>query len=65
MADISCEVIRDLLPLYVDDVLSPDSRALVEEHLGTCADCADQYHLLKEPVSSSSPPLVKMSRAGS
>ena len=49
MAEITCEVIRDLLPLYVDDVLSPDSRALVEEHLGTCEGCAEYYHLLKEP----------------
>ena len=49
MADITCEVIRDLLPLYVDDVLSSDSRALVEEHLKTCAGCTDYYHALKEP----------------
>ena len=49
MADITCEVIRDLLPLYVDDVLSSDSRALVEEHLETCEGCTDYYHALKEP----------------
>ena len=49
MADITCEVIRDLLPLYVDDVLSPDSRALVEEHLETCEGCTDYYHAMKEP----------------
>ncbi len=49
MADMTCEVIRDLLPLYVDDVLSSDSRALVEEHLKTCEDCTEYYHALKEP----------------
>ena len=49
MADITCEVIRDLLPLYVDDVLSPDSRAVVEEHLGNCVGCTEYYHMLKEP----------------
>mgnify|MGYP002620669899 CR=1 FL=1 len=49
MADITCEVIKDLLPLYVDDVLSSDSRALVEEHLETCEGCTDYYHALKEP----------------
>ena len=41
MAKITCEVVKDLLPLYVDDVLSSDSRALVEEHLKTCDECAD------------------------
>lgn len=49
MADIICEVIRDLIPLYVDDVLSSDSKTLVEEHLETCEDCTDYYHALKEP----------------
>lgn len=37
---ISCEVIRDLLPLYADGVESAESRRLVEEHLAGCRDCA-------------------------
>ena len=49
MADITCEVIRDLLPLYVDDVLSSDSRAIVAEHLESCEGCTEYYHALKEP----------------
>ena len=36
---ITCEVIQDLLPLYVDDAVSGDSRALVEEHLQNCSEC--------------------------
>ena len=35
-----CEVIRDLLPLYADDVCSETSRGLIEEHLQECPDCA-------------------------
>ena len=35
----SCDLIRDLLPLYIDDVASPSSRRMVEEHLAECADC--------------------------
>ena len=30
---ITCNIIEDLLPLYVDDMVSEDSRQLVEEHL--------------------------------
>ena len=30
---MSCNIIEDLLPLYVDDMVSEDSRKLVEEHL--------------------------------
>ena len=36
---ISCNIIEDLLPLYVDDAVSEDSRQLVEEHLKECASC--------------------------
>ncbi len=35
-----CEVIRDLLPLYADDVCSGRSRELIEEHLQECPDCS-------------------------
>ncbi|MCK8486544.1 zf-HC2 domain-containing protein [Paenibacillus sp. MBLB2552] len=45
MSRISCEVMGDLLPLYCDKVCSPDSRALVEEHLSGCAECRE---LLKQ-----------------
>jgi hypothetical protein len=34
-----CGIVRDLLPLYHDNVCSAESRALVEEHLKTCEEC--------------------------
>lgn len=36
---ISCIVIRDLLPLYHDNVCSEESRELIEEHIKICQDC--------------------------
>jgi len=36
---MNCKIIGDLLPLYHDDVVSEESRALVEEHLNACAEC--------------------------
>jgi hypothetical protein len=39
---ISCEIIKDLLPLYHDDVCSKESRALVEEHLADCITCKNE-----------------------
>lgn len=39
MNKISCNVIQDLLPLYMDQVVSEDSRILVEEHLKECQKC--------------------------
>ena len=34
-----CNVIKDLLPLYAEDMLSCESKTLVSEHLSECADC--------------------------
>lgn len=37
--DISCDIIRDLLPLYAEDMVSGDSRKLVDDHLCGCDEC--------------------------
>ncbi|MBQ6043380.1 MAG: zf-HC2 domain-containing protein [Clostridia bacterium] len=36
-----CDILKDLLPLYADGMLSESSIAFVEEHLKTCSECAD------------------------
>lgn len=36
---LPCEVVRDLLPLYTENMLSPESRRLTDEHLAECAAC--------------------------
>ena len=33
MSKISCNVIQDIMPLYVDEIVSEDTKKLVEEHL--------------------------------
>jgi len=46
---ISCNIIEDLLPLYVDDIVSEDSRQLVEEHLKECPSCRKmQEEMMRE-----------------
>lgn len=36
---LNCNVVYDLLPLYVDEICSEDSKKLVEEHLEECEAC--------------------------
>lgn len=36
---ITCDIIKDLLPLYHDDVCSRDSCKMIEEHIDKCEDC--------------------------
>jgi hypothetical protein len=47
MRDIKCTVIQDLLPLYVDEVVSDDTKSLVNEHLLTCENCRNEYEQMK------------------
>ena len=49
---IRCGVIKDLLPLYADGVLSDESRELVEAHLGECPECAEYLRKLRDPELS-------------
>ena len=44
---MNCNVIRDLLPLYAEDMVSPESKALVEDHLQDCESCTKELENLK------------------
>lgn len=46
--DIKCEVIQDLLQLYVDDLCSDESCRLVEEHLEHCSECREFLNSLRK-----------------
>ena len=46
---LTCNVIRDLLPLYVENIASDDTRALVEEHINLCTDCKKQLEEMRMP----------------
>ena len=46
--DISCDIIRDLLPLYAEDMVSEDSKKMVDAHLCTCDPCTKQLGILKK-----------------
>lgn len=50
MNKISCEVIKDLLPLYKDDVCSEKSKDLIEEHLPECEDCREYLDALNSEL---------------
>ena len=45
-----CEVVRDLLPLYIEKIASPASCALVEQHLAGCEACRAALEQMEKPV---------------
>lgn len=61
-----CDLIKDLLPLYAEDMVSPYTASLVEEHLTHCPDCQKEFSLLKKPMAVTTPkttaPLEKIKK---
>ncbi len=47
--NISCNIISDLLPLYIDGCCSENSREAVEAHLKGCPDCRSRLQRMKNP----------------
>jgi hypothetical protein len=45
---LSCEIIKDLLPLYVEHITSEDSNQLIHKHLEGCPECTAYEQTLKE-----------------
>ena len=53
--NLNCGIAEDLLPLYLEDSCSQDSRAALEEHLNGCPACRDKLARMQNP-SVASPP---------
>ena len=51
MTDLSCDVIRDLIPGHADGLTSAESNRLVEEHVEICADCRAALSAMRAPES--------------
>ena len=45
---LPCAVVRDLLPLYHDGVVSSDTGELIEEHLGNCESCRNELNSIRD-----------------
>ena len=48
---MKCDEFKELLSEYVDDVLDPETKGLVDEHLSSCKDCQQELASLKGLIS--------------
>lgn len=51
---ISCNIIKDILPLYVEDLASNETKNMVDEHISDCDNCKKN---LEDMQSSTIPPM--------
>lgn len=61
---MECNIIRDLIPLYIDECCSKESADMVKEHIGSCKECKELYEDMKKPsdISSDLPASVKLNK---
>ena len=45
-----CNVIKDILPLYVEDMVSTDTKEFVGEHLKHCAECHAEFERMRNSM---------------
>ena len=58
-----CSIIRDILPLYVENMVSEDTAEFVKEHLESCPVCRAELEKLREPVEVQTEPQPDMDAA--
>jgi hypothetical protein len=47
---ISCKIVEDLMPIYVEGLTSEDSKEAIEEHLMSCLSCKNNYEALVKDI---------------
>lgn len=45
-----CRLVEDLMPLYADELTSPETSEWIEKHLSECQQCRDMWNRCAEPL---------------
>lgn len=54
--DLTCGVVRDLLPLFLEKLTRPETDEAIKRHLQSCPDCTAYLQRLDQPVPNASGP---------
>lgn len=58
---LHCDIVADLLPSYLDDTCSAESRRAVEEHLAACEACRELLEILRTEAEEKAEPVLNES----
>ena len=53
-----CAIVKDLLPLYIEDMVSEETKLFINEHLKECEDCRNELDILKSEALISTPEII-------
>ena len=66
MSKIPCSLIEDIMPLFLESLISEDTSNIVHEHIGHCSECQKVYEMHKESIQNPiSPNKEEIDRIGS
>ncbi len=50
MKKVNCNIIKDLLPNYIDKLTSKETNELIENHLKECEECKETYNKMNNDI---------------
>ena len=53
-----CAIVKDLLPLHIEDMVSEETKLFINEHLKECEDCRNELDILKSEALISTPEII-------
>lgn len=57
-----CSIVRDILPLHIEGMLSNETAAFVEEHLSSCPHCRNEMTDLKNSIAAEAAPAEQIAK---
>ena len=51
MTKLPCEIVKDLLPLYIDKLTTEVTNSAIEEHISTCPACNEVMESMEKNES--------------
>lgn len=55
---MNCDIIKDLLPVYIDGLTSEASNVEIKNHLAGCADCSAYYENMQREIEDAVPSVM-------
>lgn len=55
MSNFECDLVADLLPIYIDGKASEASKKFIEEHIKTCEECREIYEAMTADMQLPNP----------
>lgn len=63
MNEMNCSIVTDILPLYIDNVVSEETGIFIKEHLSHCEHCRREYEKLSKNVVIADNVFVRLKEA--